>query len=73
VNRGLAPFPVTVRITTANGTFIDRTVPVEYWLEGHREMLFEVPITGGPVTRVEVDPANVVPDIDRSNNFWPRG
>jgi hypothetical protein len=25
------------------------------------------------VTRVEVDPANVVPDIDRSNNFWPRG
>jgi len=72
-NRGLAPFPLTVRITTANGTAQDRTVPVEYWLDGHREMLFEVPAASGPVTRVEVDPAGIVPDIDRSNNFWPRG
>ena len=72
-NRGLAPFPLTVRITTANGTVLDRTVPVEYWLEGHLEMLFEVPAAAGPVRRVEVDPLGVVPDIDRSNNFWPRG
>lgn len=73
VNRGLAPFPLTVRITTANATVLDRTVPVEYWLDGNREMLFEVPAASGPVTRVEVDPAGLVPDTDRSNNFWPRG
>ena len=73
VNRGLAPYPVTVRITTANGTVLDRTVPEDYWLEGHLEMLFEVPAESGPVIRVEVDPTRVIPDIDRSNNFWPRG
>ena len=27
----------------------------------------------GPIRRVEIDPAGYAPDVDRSNNHWPRG
>ena len=35
----------------------------------------EIPVTAqdGRVTRVEIDPAGFAPDVDRANNFWPRG
>ncbi|MDP2957279.1 MAG: M1 family metallopeptidase, partial [Longimicrobiales bacterium] len=72
-NRGLAPFPVKVRITTSAGGVIERDVPVQHWLEGNRWVELELPASVGAVTRVEVDPLAFVPDVDRSNNFWPRG
>jgi hypothetical protein len=72
-NRSLAPFPVTVRITTTAGGVIERDVPVQHWLDGNRWVEFELPASVGAVTRVEVDPLAFVPDVDRSNNFWPRG
>ncbi len=73
IDRGLAPYPVTVRIRTANGMDFVHDIPVDHWLEGNREYEIEVAATAGPVTRVEVDPNGVVPDVDRGNNFWPRG
>ena len=27
----------------------------------------------GAVMRVELDPGGYAPDVDRQNNFWPRG
>lgn len=72
-NRGLAPFPVTLRITTTGGGVVERAVPVEQWLTGRRWVEVELPASVGSVTRVEVDPLGSVPDVDRSNNFWPRG
>jgi hypothetical protein len=73
VNHGLAPFPVKVRITTTAGGVIDQDVPVQHWLEGKRWVEIQVPASAGSVTRVEVDPLATVPDVDRTNNFWPRG
>ena len=73
VNRGLAPYPVRVRITTSAGGTIEREIAVEEWLDGDRSVEVEVPASAGSVTRVEVDPAASAPDVDRSNNFWPRG
>jgi len=73
VNRGLAPFPLKVRITTSAGGTVERDVPVERWLEGHRWVDLDVPASAGAVTRVEVDPLASTPDVDRANNFWPRG
>ena len=72
-DRGFAPYPATVRITTATGETIEREVPVEHWLDGNRSFGIELPASAGRVTRVELDPGGHAPDVDRSNNFWPRG
>ena len=72
-DRGFVPFPATVRIRTSTGEQIEETVPVDHWLDGNKSFEIEVPAGVGSVTRVEVDPSGYVPDVDRSNNFWPRG
>ena len=72
-NRGLAPFPVDIRIHTSNDGVIERTVDVDHWLGGRRAVEIEIPGSAGAVSRVEVDPAATTPDADRSNNFWPQG
>jgi aminopeptidase N len=72
-DRGIAPFPAVVRIRTSSGTDFNRDVPVEHWLEGNTTYDIEIEPSAGTVTRVELDPAGFTPDIDRANNFWPRG
>jgi hypothetical protein len=32
-----------------------------------------VPAGPSPVIRVEIDPERYFPDVDRTNNVWPRG
>jgi hypothetical protein len=73
VNRGLAPFPVTIRIHTTGEGVIERDVEVDHWLKGRRSVELDLPPSVGAVTRVEVDPSGYAPDADRSNNFWPQG
>ena len=72
-DRGFAPFPATVRIRTSSGSRLEEVIPVEHWLDGNTRFEIEVPRGAGSVTRVEIDPAGYSPDVDRSNNFWPRG
>ena len=73
VDRGLAFFPTSVRVRTQNGMDFVHEIPVEHWLDGNREYEIDVAASAGPVTRVEVDPQGYAPDVDRTNNFWPRG
>lgn len=73
VSRGLAPYPTKVRITTSGQGVIDRDIPVSYWLDGHADAEIDLPAAVGSVTRVQLDPDGYAPDVDRSNNFWPRG
>jgi hypothetical protein len=72
-DRGNAPFPAHVRIRTSTGVSIEHEVEVEHWLAGNTT--FEIPVSAdaGRVTRVELDPQGYAPDVDRANNFWPRG
>lgn len=72
-NRGLAPYPVTVRISTTAGGVVEREIPVDHWLDGNRDIDLELPSEVGSITRVEIDPTGAVPDVNRANNFWPRG
>ena len=72
-DRGLASFPSVVRIRVADGTELRREIPVEHWLEGNSTFEIELEPSVGRVTRVELDPDGYAPDVDRSNNFWPRG
>ena len=68
-----APFPATVRIRTSGGGDLMREIPVDHWLSGNTQYEIEIPSEAGSITRVEIDPAGYAPDVDRSNNFWPRG
>ena len=70
---GTAPYPAKVRIHTTTGGIVEREIAVEHWLDGNRRAEIELPASVGSVTRVEVDPSGYEPDVDRSNNFWPRG
>jgi len=72
-DRGLAIFPAKVRIRTSNGMDFQRDIPAEYWLAGNSTYEIEIEPSAGSVTRVEIDPVGYAPDVDRSNNFWPRG
>jgi hypothetical protein len=68
---GLAPMPARLTITRQDGEVLHREVPVDTWLLGHRTATVSVP-PGAPVVRVEIDPEELFPDIDRENNLWVR-
>lgn len=68
-DKGLAPMPVMLAITRADGKTERRVIPVNVWLTGARITTITVP---GRVTKVVIDPDEVLPDIQRSNNRWTR-
>jgi len=70
-DRGLAPMPVRLAITRSDGRVERRELPVDAWLAGARrqQISLDNPST---ITRVEIDPEQVFPDVDRTNNSWSR-
>ena len=66
---GWIPMPVPLRITRSNGEVVERTIPVERWLEGAERVSVTIP-AGPAVTEVEIDPAGYFPDIDPRNDRW---
>jgi hypothetical protein len=71
-DRGLAPMPVRLAITRTGGAVERREIPVDVWLSGARRytLTLDGPAT---VTKIEIDPEDAFPDIDRSNNRWVAG
>ncbi len=69
-DRGLAPMPVDLAITRADGSVQRVTVPVTVWLTaGARRHV--VRVAGTPaVTKVVIDPDGLFPDMDRRNQVW---
>ena len=71
-DRGLAPMPVRLAITRQGVTRVERReIPVDVWLRGERRATLRVPASP-KITKVEIDPENAFPDIDRTNNRWGR-
>ncbi len=68
-DRGMAPMPVHLLVTRADGSRLELQVPVDTWLAGARHAVVTVPV-GSPVIQVEIDPEYRFPDADRSNNRW---
>jgi hypothetical protein len=68
---GLAPMPVRLAVHREGGLVERREIPADVWLAGARTttVALDAPST---VTAVEIDPEQVFPDIDRSNNRWTR-
>lgn len=65
---GLAPMPVVVRATYADGSTAEQTIPVEVWLSGARETT--VTFEPGTLAYIELDPGLYTPDVNRKNNRW---
>lgn len=60
--------PVTIKVTEQNGHSGIINLPVEIWQRGGT-WTFKYNSTS-PLTSVIIDPDNVYPDVDRSNNKW---
>jgi len=70
-NRGRAPLPVHLAVTRTNGQVQELTVPANVWFHGERRRTLHI-AREPAVKRIEIDPKNDFPDIDRSNQVWPR-
>jgi hypothetical protein len=71
-DKGLAPMPVRLSITRANGAVERREMPVEPWLAGARRQ--SIRVAGSPaVVSVEIDPEGRFPYINRGTLRWRRG
>jgi hypothetical protein len=63
--------PARLTITLEDGRTLQEEVPVEHWLAGARRAIVTIP-AGRTVRSVEIDAAGAFPDVDRTNNRWPR-
>jgi hypothetical protein len=67
-SRGTMVMPAELSITFDDGSVTSAKLPVEMWNLGTR---FDYHVSGmSRVRRVEIDPRQVLPDIDRGNNVW---
>jgi hypothetical protein len=69
-NRGTMLMPAEISIGFADGVQSTVKLPIEMWNLG-TEFVYRVP-QKKRVGRAEVDPRRALPDVDRSNNTWPR-
>jgi hypothetical protein len=70
-NRGKAPMPVFLAVTRANGVVDRRTIPADVWFSGERRHAIRIPRQPA-IKSIEIDTAKDFPDLDRSNQVWPR-
>ncbi len=70
VDRGFVPMPVHVRIRTTRAGVVERDIPVSEWLAGKTMVEIRLPSSVGTVTRVDIDPEKLLPDVNRGNNGW---
>lgn len=64
------PMPVTVLVKESNGKEHKINLPVEVWQRG-AEWKFRVPTTSD-IKEVILDPDNLLPDWNRTNNKWKK-
>jgi hypothetical protein len=62
--------PVELRLTAADGSTRTVKLPVETWLRGQRARWAMVTAVAARPVKIEIDPRQVSPDVDRSNNTW---
>ncbi len=69
-NRGSMVMPATLTLTFDDNTTQAVQLPIEMWNLGDH---FDYRVAGTrTVRRAQLDAAQALPDIDRSNNSWPR-
>jgi aminopeptidase N len=71
VNKGKAIMPLRLAVTRTTGQVDRLTFPAEFWFQGERRRTVRV-AREPAVKTIELDPQREFPDIDRSNQVWPR-
>ena len=70
-SRGKVPMPLRLAVTRIDGRVDRVTLPAEAWLEGDRRRT--VRVAREPTVRsIEIDAEKDFPDLDRTNQVWPR-
>jgi aminopeptidase N len=70
-NEEKAPMPARLSITRIDGRVERLTLPAEIWLRGDRRHTVRLPREPA-VKSIEIDADRDFPDLDRSNQVWPR-
>jgi aminopeptidase N len=70
-NRGKAPMPVHLAVTRTDGKVQQLSLPANVWFGGERRRTLRI-AREPAVKSIEIDPKREFPDIDRSNQVWPR-
>jgi hypothetical protein len=68
-DRGLAPMPVLLAVTRADGSVQRLELTVDAWLGGKRRAVARV-AAAPRIVRIEIDPDGRFPDLDRQNQTW---
>jgi hypothetical protein len=71
-DRGLAIMPVPLVLTRADSSVQKLELPASVWLHGARRATTRV-AAGARVVKVEIDPEELFPDVNRDNNLWVEG
>lgn len=71
-NRARGVLPIHVRFTFTDGSHQDFDYPAEVWSTNSRFYLRRYEFKGKKLASVELDADTRLPDLDRTNNTWPR-
>jgi len=71
-NRREMVAPVMARVTGVDGSVRMIKLPVETWWTGPKAVWLLVDPSKSKPVKIELDPKGDYPDVDRSNNTWPR-
>jgi hypothetical protein len=70
-NKGGLVMPVIIRMEFEDGTFEDVRIPVELWRLNDKEVKKTL-VTTKKVAKFKLDPYHEIPDIDTSDNTFPK-
>lgn len=70
-NKGGLVMPVIIRMEFEDGTFEDVRIPVEVWRVNDKEVKKTL-VTTKKVAKFKLDPYHEIPDIDTSDNAFPK-
>ncbi|RYU94414.1 M1 family metallopeptidase [Emticicia agri] len=70
-NKGGLVMPVIIRMVFEDGTFEDVRIPVELWRVNDKEVKKTL-VTTKKVAKFQLDPYYEIPDIDTSDNTFPK-
>ncbi|MDE3244491.1 MAG: hypothetical protein KGN80_00275 [Acidobacteriota bacterium] len=71
-NLGKFPMPILAKLSYADGSSELLRIPVQAWLQ-NEERFAKLVITEKQLVSVELDPLHELPDVDPSNDRFPRG
>jgi hypothetical protein len=72
-NHARGVMPIHARFIFSDGSTENFDYPAEVWSTNTGFYVRQYEFKGKKVAKIEIDPDKRIPDLDRSNNVWPRG